>query len=121
MRSGFILAAGLFDLAIALFHILFWRLFRWPESLAGSGRLNTAITQTLNIMLTYVFVVYGITVLMQGTQASPALLLPGAGFGVIRIFLQFYLFGVRGAASKIFTTAAAIGTLLHLVPALIRG
>lgn len=121
MKTALILAAGLFDLAIAGFHILFWRLFRWPESLAVSGRLNTAITQTLNIMLTYVFVVYGITILMQGAQASAALLLPGAGFGVIRIFLQFRLFGVRGVASTIFTVAAAIGTLLHLVPALIRG
>jgi hypothetical protein len=121
MKTALVLAAGYFDLAIAAFHILFWRLFGWPESLAGSGRLNTAITQTLNIMLTYVFVVYGVTVIMQGAEASPALLLAGFGFGVIRILLQFYLFGVRSRASILFTAAAALGTLLHLIPTLIGG
>ena len=121
MRSALILSAGLFDLAIAVFHLLFWRMFRWPESLAGSGRLNTAITQTLNIMLTYVFVVYGVTLLMQRTEATPALLLPGVGFGVIRIYLQFRLFGVANRASIAFVAAAMLGTVLHLVPALIGG
>ncbi|OYU48375.1 MAG: hypothetical protein CFE31_12120 [Rhizobiales bacterium PAR1] len=121
MRTGIIFAAGLFDLAIAVFHCFFWRLFGWPESLSGSGRLNVAITQTLNIMLTYVFVIYAMTILMQGAAASPALLLAGFGFGVIRIFLQFRLFGVRQPASILFTIAAALGTLLHLIPTLIGG
>lgn len=121
MKTAVILAAGVFDLAIAVFHILFWRLFNWPESLAGSGKLNMAITQTLNIMLTYVFVVYGLAILMQGAAASPALLLPGVGFGALRVFLQFRLFGVRRPASAVFTAAAMLGTVLHLIPTLIGG
>ena len=39
----------------ALFHAAFRRLFGWPERLAPSGSLNTAITQTLNAMLIFVF------------------------------------------------------------------
>ena len=121
MRSALIVSAGVFDLAIAVFHLLFWRLFHWPESLAGSGRLNTAITQTLNIMLTYVFIVYGAALVMQRAEATNALLLSGFGFGVIRIYLQFRLFGVASRASLAFVGAALLGTMLHLVPALIGG
>lgn len=121
MKSGFVIAAGLFDLATAVFHILFWRLFNWPESLKGSGRLNTAITQTLNIMLTYVFVVYGVSLLVQDAAASSFLLLSGAVFGAIRIGLQFYLFGVKSRASLAFVAAALFGTILHLIASFIGG
>ena len=85
MKTAFVIAAGLFDVAIVVFHVLFWRLFRWPESLAGSGRLNSAITQTLNVMLTYVFAVYAAALLWQGSGAGPALLLPGVGFGALDV------------------------------------
>lgn len=121
MKQGLVLAAGFFDLAIAGFHLLFWHLFRWPESLAGSGRLNTAITQTLNIMLTYVFAVYAVALLWQGREAGPALLLPGVGFGALRIWLQFRLFGIESRQSRIFTGLMALGTLLHLIPSAIGG
>lgn len=121
MKAGLVFAAGLMDLSMALFHLAFWRLFHWPESLASSGRVNTAITQTMNIMLTYVFIVYGACLLMAGHQASRFLLLAGAGFGIIRIILQFHLFGVRSRASLAFVLTSVMGTLLHLIPALIGG
>ena len=121
MKTAFVFAAGLFDAAIVVFHVLFWRLFRWPESLAGSGRLNSAITQTLNVMLTYVFAVYAAALLWQGSGAGPALLLPGVGFGVLRIWLQVRLFGVESRLSRVFTGLMALGTFLHLIPSAIPG
>jgi hypothetical protein len=119
MRGTLIALAGVFDLALALFHILFWRLFGWPASLAGSGRLNVAITQTLNIVLTYVFVVYGVALLWLGTATPDALLLAAAGFGVLRIALQFLLFRVESRLAVLFTGLMVAGTLLHLIPPVI--
>lgn len=121
MKGAFVLAAALFDVAIFIFHVLFWRLFRWPESLEASGRLNSAITQTLNIMLTYLFAVYAAALFWLGREAGPALLLPAVGFGALRIWLQFRLFGVESRLSRIFTGMMALGTLLHLIPSAIRG
>lgn len=121
MKTAFVIAAGLFDVAIVVFHVLFWRLFRWPESLQPSGRLNSAITQTLNVMLTYVFAVYAAVLLWQGREAGPALLVPGVGFGILRIWLQVRLFGVESRLSKIFTGLMALGTFLHLIPSAIPG
>lgn len=121
MKVALVYAAGLFDVAIFVFHVLFWRLFHWPESLEPSGRLNTAITQTLNIMLSYCFAVYATALLWQGGEAGPALLLPAVGFGVLRIWFQFRLFGVENRLSRIFTGLMAFGALLHLIPSAIPG
>jgi hypothetical protein len=54
--SVWILAAGVFDLALAFFHLFFWRLFGWPGSLQASGRVNRGVTQILNFAITYLFV-----------------------------------------------------------------
>jgi hypothetical protein len=58
-----LMLAAVLDLAFAAFHLGFWRLFGWPARLKGSGNLNAAITQTLNVMLTFTFVSYGATLL----------------------------------------------------------
>lgn len=116
MRNGLLLACGAADLAFAAFHLMFWRLFGWPESLAASGRLNSAITQTMNIMLTLVFVLYGGKLVALGVQGVPAdayLIASGVLFGLVRSVLQGVLFGLRSAASKAFLAVALTTTALH--------
>lgn len=46
---------GVHSLAFALFHLAFWRLFDWPRDLRGSSVATRAVTQILNLRLTYVF------------------------------------------------------------------
>jgi len=91
------LAAGLLDLGFALFHAAFRRLFGWPERLAPSGSLNTAITQTLNVMLIFVFLAYGATLIWQSGQGSvhPLLPLAGGAFWGLRLALQFVWFDLK--------------------------
>jgi hypothetical protein len=108
--------AGVFDLAFAAFHIAFWRLFDWPRRLASSGAINTAITQTLNIVLTYVFVAYGLALIAASwaqEQASAWLPAAGAGFWALRMLLQPVLFPMRHAASIAITFIFAGGVALH--------
>ena len=57
--AQWIFAAGAFNLALAVFHLCFWRLFRWPASLAESGSLNRNVTQILNLAITYLFALFG--------------------------------------------------------------
>lgn len=79
--------AALLDIGFAIFHLLFWRLFVWPESLKAAGVVNRAVTQTLNWVLIYVFIAYGGSVLWfalgQG-RVPPPLLASGAGFWLLR-------------------------------------
>jgi len=45
--SGAAFAAGLFDLALAVFHMLFWRLFGWPGRLAALDPVNRGLVPVL--------------------------------------------------------------------------
>lgn len=115
-----LVAAGIADLGLALFHLMFWRLFGWPERLQPSGALNTAVTQTLNAMLTYVFVAYGGALIWLGLHGGAPAALPLAGvlFGLIRLALQLIWFEVTAFASRAFTALIALLTTLHLLAAL---
>lgn len=115
-----LLAAGLLDLGFALFHAAFWRLFGWPERLAASGSLNMAITQTLNVMLGFVFLVYGAALIWQSGQlvTHPLLPLAGAAFWTLRLVLQFVWFDLRPWPSKLIAAIFALTAVVHLLAAL---
>ena len=109
-------AAGLIDLAFAVFHILFWRLFFWTNTLAASGRINAAITQTLNLVLIYVFVAYGaalIWVVSDAGKSTSILLAAGAGFWGLRLAVQFALFPLGHWASVVVTIGFAVALVVH--------
>ena len=111
------LTAGLIDLGFALFHAAFRRLFGWPERLVPSGSLNTAITQTLNAMLIFVFLAYGAPLIWLSGQGSvhPVLPLVGAAFWGLRLALQFIWFDLKPWPSKLIAVVFAVTAVVHLL------
>jgi len=51
-------AGGVFNLAFAAFHVLFWRLFDWDRDLATLNAINRAVMQILNLCLTFIFLAF---------------------------------------------------------------
>ncbi|KAF0231730.1 MAG: hypothetical protein FD175_638 [Beijerinckiaceae bacterium] len=121
MKTGLILACGVYDIAFGVFHLLFWRLFGWPERLQGSGSLNTAITQTLNVMLTYVFSAFGLALATYRTGTPDFVLLVGGGFWALRAALQPLLFDLHHRASRAIALVFVLGALMHLIVPAIDG
>jgi hypothetical protein len=116
--SALVVAAGLFNLAFAVFHLLFWRLFDWRIELARLGAANRGIMQVLNLCLTYVFVVSAVLLLFFPPQAFATemgafLLLAMAGFWLLRAVLQPMFFQLRHPLSQGLFVVFVIGTLLH--------
>ncbi len=109
------------DLGFAVFHLMFWRLFSWPEGLGASAKVNSAITQTLNWMLIYVFTVYGTLLIWLAPSelaGSSPLAGAGAGFWVLRFVLQPCLFPMRNWQSITITAVFAVTSILHVAAAL---
>lgn len=52
-----LLFGGIYNPGFAVFHLAFWRIFRWKEDLASLTRINWAIMQVLYLRLTFVFLV----------------------------------------------------------------
>ena len=55
MNDWIVLAAGVHSVAFALFHLAFWRLLRWRDTLRRATPVDRAVIQILNLRLTYVF------------------------------------------------------------------
>ena len=104
--------SAMYDLGFGLFHLSFWRWLAWPHSLEKSGRLNQSITQTLNVMLSYVFFVYGIAIVLAPAPFQAPLALAGSGFWLLRALVQPVLFA-RTRLSWVMTAVFAAGAALH--------
>lgn len=120
MTSSLLLACAACSLALAIFHLMFWRLFNWPASLAGSGSLNASVTQTLNIMLSVGVMMYGAALLWSALSPDEATwTLPAAGalFLAVRTAVQPFQFSMRDTPSQAITVIFALGALIHAAAA----
>ena len=120
MTSSMMILAASYCFALALFHLMFWRLFRWPATLAASGSLNVGVTQTLNLMLTLGVVMYGAALLWGAFHLDrTAWTLPAAGalFLAVRVVVQPFQFSMRNTASLVLTATFAAGAVIHTAAA----
>lgn len=106
--------ASIFDIGFGLFHLMFWRLFGWPSTLALSGKINTFISQTLNAMLIYCFFAYAAALFWWRADENVGVLaLAGTGFWLLRAVLQPVLFSARHRLSIVLTIVFLVGAALH--------
>lgn len=116
-----ILLCGLHSLGFALFHLAFWKLFRWPQSLQTTGVANRAIIQIANLRLVYLFV--GVAMLcfvfpqeLAGTPLGRALLLGMSGFWIGRTIEQFVFLRINTAMAHTLTTLFVLGAVIFAWP-----
>jgi hypothetical protein len=120
MTSSLMIAAAVYCFALAGFHLLFWRLFHWPASLAASGSINVGVTQTLNLMLTLGVTIYGAALLWgafhldRTTWTLPA---AGALFLAVRTVVQPFQFSMRNTPSQALTAIFVAGAIVHATAA----
>lgn len=114
-------AGAAFHLAFAIFHLWFWKLFRWRDELARLGFINRQIVQILNLCLTFVF----FAVAWLSFAYADELLAPGLGralLGAIALFwfaraaLQVIFFGLREPVSAALFAAFLGGSALYAIP-----
>lgn len=119
--STFVLLCGLYSLAFAIFHLLFWRLFGWKTDLDKLRPENRAIMQILNLRLIYVFLFAAVMcfifpVEMHATAMGKAFM---AGFSVFwlgRTVEQFIFFRINHPAVHALTVTFILGSILFAIP-----
>ncbi|MDH3670553.1 MAG: hypothetical protein OES46_05245 [Gammaproteobacteria bacterium] len=116
-----ILIGGLYNLALAVFHLLFWKLFNWKQDLASLTPLNRAVVQILNLCLTFVFLVFAYISFFHANELlhsklGRSLLALMAIFWFLRAIEQIIFFGLRRKASIAFLILFLIGTGLYSIP-----
>jgi hypothetical protein len=111
-----LVAAG-FNAAVALFHVAFWRLFRWKEDLPKLRAVNRGVLQVMNLMLIYAGLALAacqmaLSAEWVGTALGRVALGGVVGFWLLRAALQPF-FWPRTAASWAFMALCLLGALLH--------
>jgi len=117
----YVIAGGIYNLGFAIFHLFFWRLFRWREDLASLTHINRSVMQILNLCLTFVFLLFGYLSLFHTTELvagslGNTLLLGIALFWFLRMAQQMVFFGIRNRISAAFTVLFFLGGLVYLLP-----
>jgi hypothetical protein len=112
---------GFYHLAFVIFHMMFWKMFNWKETLKPLSSLNRAVMQVLNIHLTYFFLIIVIISFfyindMVNTGLGKALTFAISIFWFLRAVNQILFFGFKKAISVILCIIFLIGGILYLLP-----
>ena len=116
-------AGGIYNIALVVFHLLFWRIFNWKKDLRSLSFLNRAIMQVLNLSLTFVFVIFSYISLVHtkeliSTSLGQSLLSLIALFWFARSVEQVVFFKLKNWRSMAFLAFFLVGTVLYAVPAI---
>ena len=118
-----ILLCGLHSLGFALFHMAFWKLFRWPLSLGDTTLANRAILQIANVQLIWIFLFVAALCFLfpealATTQLGRALLAGMSVFWLLRLVIQFVFLRVDRAMVHVLSVLFAVGAVLFALPLL---
>lgn len=117
--QAWLYAAAGYNVALALFHFAFWRIFRWREELAKLHAVNRGVMQVLNLMLAFALLLFaGLQLLRADEMTGTALgrTLQGAlvFFWIVRAGLQPVFWpSVPRATNIAFVTLFLLGAGLH--------
>jgi len=112
---------GFYSLAFAVFHIGFWKLFKWDKDLKRMRFPNGGIMQILNVQIIYFFLFvsllcFAFPVELLNTQLGNVFLLGCSLFWLIRTVQQFIFLKSNSKVIHSLTVIFIIGTVLYALP-----
>ncbi len=91
-----LIIGGVFHIAFAVFHLLFWKLFKWESQLAKLHPINKAAMQAMNIALIVIFLFFAYLSFFLQDELKSELGIYILGFisffWLVRTIVQFNLF-----------------------------
>jgi hypothetical protein len=119
-----IFLCGIHSVALAIFHIFFWKLFNWKSDLKSLSYANRAIIQILNTRLIYFFLFVAFLCFaypneLANTSLGKVFLAGICLFWLGRTVEQFIFFKKHTTAIHILTIVFIAGAILFALPLLL--
>lgn len=116
--QSWIYAAAGYNVALAAFHLGFWRLFRWKDELPKLHPLNRGVVQVMNAMLILLFLTAALVQVrfapeLTGTALGRTVLGGMGAFWLVRAILQPVFFPDPPAVRWGFCVIFLLGAGLH--------
>ena len=121
MNEILIITGGFYTVILIIFHLLFWRVFNWPETLMLLNDTNRATMQVLNISITFIFFIFAYISFLHtdellNTQLGNSLLVLIACLWLFRAVQQVLFYELKHKVSVGLTLFFLIGAPLYGVP-----
>jgi hypothetical protein len=123
MVKSLFIVGGIINLGLGVFHLGFWKIFKWSETIASLNFMNKAIMQTLNVHVAGVLFFFGMVSIwfheeMITTRLGHILTISIIAFYFLRAANQLIFWGVKHPVTWAMTFGfIAIGAI-YLIPLL---
>jgi hypothetical protein len=122
MDEILIILGGVYTVLLIIFHLLFWRIFRWPETLKSLNSVNCSTMQVLNISITFIFVIFAYlsfvhTGELLSTPIGHALLVSMSCLWFFRAVQQVIFYRLKHKLSLGLALYFSLGAILYGIPA----
>lgn len=112
---------GVINLLLVAFHLSFWKMFNWGESLASLSPDNRAVMQVLNLHTAYALGLFAVLSLffaneLSATKWGRIISLSITGFWILRGANQLVFWGLSLAGSWIILVICLAVAALYLIP-----
>ncbi|AVF49138.1 hypothetical protein CMT89_04920 [Elizabethkingia anophelis] len=123
--KSIIYICGIYNLLFALFHLGFWKIFRWNKDLNKMSFANKGIMQILNIQIVYYFLFVSLICFIYpnellNKQLGRIFLTGNSLFWLIRTIQQFIFLRAKHYIIHILTIIFIFGTILFALPIFIN-
>jgi hypothetical protein len=123
MEKILLIIGGIYNLGFVIFHISFWKIFRWKADLRSVMEINKGIMFVMNFCLIYVFLFFSyISIfhndLLLNSSLGNIILVFISLFWFLRAVEQIIYFEIKKPVSIVFTIVFIIGGILYLYPVL---
>lgn len=120
--EALILAGGVYNITLVIFHLLFWRIFNWNNDLRKLSDVNRGIMKVLNLCLTFVFIIFAYISLAHSyellySRLGHSMLWFMAFFWIFRSIYQLVFFKLNWI-SILFLLYFLLGSAIYLIPVL---
>jgi len=113
-----LLLCAVYNLMFFIFHLTFWKLLRWKVELNQVSSTNRAVMQTLNLCLTFIFLLASYLYFFHMDEMSTTSIGKAFSYGILlfwilRTALQFILFDLKKREHVILLVVFITGVLIH--------
>ncbi len=121
MKELLIIGGGVYTILLIVFHLLFWRLFNWPQTLIALNDVNKATIQVLNISITFIFGIFAYisfvhTQDLLNTHLGRTLLLLISALWLFRAMQQILFYKLKHKISVGLALYFMVGSILYGAP-----
>lgn len=123
MKEILIITGGAYTVGLIIFHVLFWRIFKWSETLQSLNDVNKSTMQVLNISITFIFGIFAYISFVHtneliNTRLGNALLILLSCLWIFRAVQQVIFYKLKHKASVGLALYFLVGAFLYGAPAI---